>query len=94
MKIKMKRCLNCKTLVSNSSKQCTKCGCKQLERGSYTDESNKSILTNNQSNKSISQILCPTCSAWVTINNRCGECCFCGDEISVIINDDNTITVL
>ena len=40
MKVKMKRCINCKTLLSNSSKSCTRCGSKELENGFYTDEPN------------------------------------------------------
>lgn len=86
MKTKMKKCLNCKTLLSNSSKVCTKCGSKELEKGLYTDESNKSIIYNKYSDESRNEVMCPICSAWVTIKKGHGECCFCGEEISIINN--------
>jgi RNA polymerase subunit RPABC4/transcription elongation factor Spt4 len=28
----MKRCVNCKTLMNNTSKECIKCGSKELEK--------------------------------------------------------------
>jgi RNA polymerase subunit RPABC4/transcription elongation factor Spt4 len=88
MKVKMKRCINCKTLLSNSSKVCINCGSKELEKGFYTDESKNYIITNKQLNIQLhpptSGILrCPICSAWVTIKNGFGECCFCGNEIPI-----------
>ena len=84
MKVKIKRCLSCETLLRNSSKICNKCGSEELESGFYSDEPKTSILTNELLNKPNNQIMCPTCSAWVTINEMgFGECCFCGDEIHV-----------
>lgn len=50
MKEKMKRCSNCKTLLSHSSKVCNKCSSKKLENGYYTDESNKSLIYNKYLN--------------------------------------------
>jgi RNA polymerase subunit RPABC4/transcription elongation factor Spt4 len=46
MRAKMKRYLNCKTLLGNSSKVCSKCGSKDLEKGIYTDVSNSSVIYN------------------------------------------------
>ncbi|MEH6993725.1 hypothetical protein V7075_13585 [Neobacillus drentensis] len=80
MKVKMKKCVNCKTLLSNSSKLCTKCGSKDLEKGIYTDESNNSIIYNKHLPK-IEIRRCPTCGAGVTMKYG-GECSFCGDDIS------------
>jgi hypothetical protein len=78
MKIKMKSCLSCKTLLSNSSKVCTKCGSKELEKGVYTDESNKSLVFNKHLNESKSDIvLCPTCCVPLTIINGHSYCIGC-----------------
>ena len=85
MKVKMKRCINCNTLLSNSSKVCSKCGSKEIEKGSYTDESDKEL------NKPNNYFQCPTCSAPVTIKNGHGECYLCGDEILVYNNGASTI---
>lgn len=93
MKVKMKRCISCNILLSNSSKVCTKCGSKEIEKGFYTDKSYKQykIQYNKHLNKPNSCILCPTCSAPVTIKDGHGECCFCDDEISVISDGASTI---
>lgn len=89
MKIKMKSCINCKSLLSNSSTSCTKCGRKDLEKGFYTDGSHQSLLFNKQKSLIISKqsegvhLNCPTCGADVYIKNRIGsvECSVCDDEI-------------
>jgi hypothetical protein len=74
MRIKMKRCLTCKTLLSNSSKVCTKCGSKELEKGVYTDEYNESVIFNKHLNESRSDIsLCSLCAAPV-IHGKCSVC--------------------
>lgn len=88
VKVKMKRCTDCKTLVSNSAKVCSKCGSRQLEKGVYTDEKKQSVIYNKhqhliigkQSNNGIRS--CPTCGAGVSTTSGYGECSFCGDELS------------
>lgn len=88
VKVKMKRCTDCQTLLSNSTKVCSKCGSRQLEKGVYSDESNQSVLNNKhqslivgkQSNSGI--LRCPTCGAGVTTTLGFGECSVCGDELS------------
>lgn len=83
MKVKMKKCLNCNTLLSNSAKVCTKCGSKTLEKGVYTDEYNQGVIYNkNLKNSNPNVINCPTCGAGITLTFGYGECSFCGDEIS------------
>ena len=84
----MKRCTDCKSLLSNSSKVCSKCGSSQLEKGIYTDEPKQKVTYNKHSHLIIGKELensiqsCPTCFAGVTTNILgCGECSFCGDEL-------------
>lgn len=83
LKVKMKRCINCKTLLSNSSKACTKCGSYELENGIFADESNNSIIFNKHLNEPKTVIQCPICCAPVTIKLFIGECHFCGEEVSI-----------
>lgn len=79
MKVKVKRCLQCKSLLSNSSKVCTKCGRRELEKGLYTNEPKRSTVPLAKSEKNI--IYCPTCNAGIASRNGYGVCSFCGDEI-------------
>ncbi|WNR43659.1 hypothetical protein [Paenibacillus roseipurpureus] len=85
MKIKMKRCLNCQTLMSNSRTVCTKCKSTQLENGFYTDESNESVIFNKHLIESKNYFHCPTCGAGITIKDGQGiyDCSVCDDEVSI-----------
>jgi hypothetical protein len=86
VKAKMKRCINCKTFLSNSSKVCTKCGSNKLEKGVYTDEDSESVTHKRHLNESLNQVMCPICCVPVSIDNGHGECCYCGEEV-LVIND-------
>lgn len=66
MQFIMKRCLNCKTLLSISSRVCTKCGSKKLEKGSYTDEPRMSLMTK-----------CDSCGKMIC-SDKPIKCPFCG----------------
>jgi rRNA maturation endonuclease Nob1 len=81
MKVKMKRCMNCKTLLSNSAKVCIKCGSRELEKGVYSNEPT-TMMTNQVNNPVKAVMYCPTCGAGITTKTGYGECSFCGDEIS------------
>jgi RNA polymerase subunit RPABC4/transcription elongation factor Spt4 len=78
MKVKMKRCLYCKTLLGNSSKVCSKCGSKDLEKGIYTDESNISVIYNKHLPKNEIR-RCPCCGGEgiITIKNGIEVCSVC-----------------
>lgn len=89
MKVKMKRCINCKTLFSNSSKSCTKCGSKELEKGFYTDESNKSVIYNKHLHEVKNDIcICPTCGTPIIFKDGQGECIECEEKIITISNNN------
>ena len=81
MKIKMKRCMKCKTLLSNSSKLCTKCSSSELERGSYNDEPTKGVIYNKYIHKSQgTNSTCPTCAGPVNIKDGFNSCGICEEE--------------
>ncbi len=78
VEVKMKRCSNCKTLASNSAKVCTKCGSKELEKGTYTDESNEDVIYNRDLPKNEIR-RCPICGGEGVITTRHGmeHCSVC-----------------
>ena len=59
-----------------------------MEKGVYTDESNNRVINNNQLKENRNIISCPSCGAGgISISaNGSGECCHCGDEITVYNN--------
>lgn len=82
MKVKMKRCTSCKTLLSNSAKVCIKCRSRELEKGLYSNEPITITTTNKVSMPVKDIIYCPTCGAGINTKTGFSECSFCGDEIS------------
>ncbi|WP_335492706.1 hypothetical protein [Neobacillus niacini] len=64
--------------MSNSSKECTKCGSKELEKGRYKDEKNKGVIYNKYLQKNEIR-RCPTCggAGLITIKNGIEECSVC-----------------
>jgi hypothetical protein len=83
MKVKMKRCVSCKTLLSNSAKACFKCNSKELEKGVYSDESMNKVSALSRGPSST----CPTCCGPVSLKVRSDtcmvECRICGEYIMV-----------
>jgi len=80
MKVKMKRCVDCQTLCSNTSKVCIKCQGRELEKGLYSDEPRFPRITHEQ----IMSVQCPTCVAPIPIGNSptgYSECLFCGELV-------------
>ncbi|MGL3067101.1 MULTISPECIES: hypothetical protein [Planococcus] len=80
MQLKVKRCISCQTVVSDSLNACTKCGSQALEEGTYLiNGQHKSLIIAPQSTRKT--ISCPTCGAGISMRYG-GECRGCGDEIS------------
>lgn len=82
VKIKMKRCIKCETLLSNYSKLCNKCGSRELERGSYNDEPYKEVIHNKYIEDKTKGTFstCPTCAGPIYIKEGFNRCDICDEE--------------
>jgi RNA polymerase subunit RPABC4/transcription elongation factor Spt4 len=74
----MKKCVNCRTLMSNSSKKCMKCGSEKLEKVFKKNEPSKGVIYNKYIPKEEIR-RCPTCggAGVLTMKNGIEECSVC-----------------
>lgn len=83
MPIKMKQCLDCNSLCSNSASKCQVCGSSNLVKGSYTTKEEAQIKIQEKEaekyKRDVSQ--CPLCCSPVPISNGRGYCVYCDEEI-------------
>lgn len=87
MKIKMKKCIGCGQLLSNSAKKCFKCNSVDLAKGTISDGNSDipTVASGNERNYQCSVCKCPVRLMGKRLTVECQNCG------ALLILDENTI---